>query len=438
MTTLRKIFILLLFLFLPTLIPTATQGAEEKSQTSYYLSSDFYLSFSDSDLSRMLHLNTRELQILRYRINYAVFHDRPCDIADLQIPVSKEAYQALYFLLHRDPVYSLMFQSIFSTQGIYDNGSFCTLLDIPRFYRGSYGEAMTLYRDFTQAAEDFLQPFRQASHLSKTELALLVHDKLAQQCTFGDSPHCDTAYGALVEQIAICEGYTEAYMYLLTELGIPCGFCESSDLVHIWNIVKLEGETYNVDVTWDDTRTAGRVEHRYFLRSTQALRSDEHKAHDFTVQTTSRRFDSESIFSSYDGFCLADKQIYCTKDSTLYLLQDLQPIALCSIPKGSSTPVSDGESLFLMSKKKIYLYDPRSQTWSEVYTKEKSPDLKGHITGFYPYEGKLCMEIDHGSAPMLFYTYQSWTATPFLPKGSYSFVFHDRGHCEISLSIVQC
>lgn len=62
-------------------------------------------------------------------------------------------------------------------------------------------------------------------------------------------------YGALVLKKAVCAGYASAFLYLMQQLGIECmyvrGNC-SGEGRHGWNIVKLEGDYYHVDVTWGD------------------------------------------------------------------------------------------------------------------------------------------------------------------------------------------
>lgn len=66
-------------------------------------------------------------------------------------------------------------------------------------------------------------------------------------------------YGTLVEKKAVCEGYARTCKYILDELDIPCiiacgigknsvGTTES----HAWNYVKVDGQWYALDVTWND------------------------------------------------------------------------------------------------------------------------------------------------------------------------------------------
>jgi hypothetical protein len=72
-------------------------------------------------------------------------------------------------------------------------------------------------------------------------------------------------YGALVQKKSVCAGYAVAYQYLLQKLGIEClyvrGNCTSGG-AHAWNIVKLEGQYYHVDVTWGDGSNTDARKHR--------------------------------------------------------------------------------------------------------------------------------------------------------------------------------
>ena len=75
-----------------------------------------------------------------------------------------------------------------------------------------------------------------------------------------DHPAIYDMYGVMVEGKAVCEGYSRAFDYLCSQLGIDT-VCvggilkengEIKELLHSWNAVKLDGEWYWADVTWDD------------------------------------------------------------------------------------------------------------------------------------------------------------------------------------------
>ena len=73
-----------------------------------------------------------------------------------------------------------------------------------------------------------------------------------------------TAYAALINKTAVCQGYAGLLYRLALEAGVDCRMITGTGNGggHAWNIVKLDGKYYNVDTTWD----AGETEYTYFLR----------------------------------------------------------------------------------------------------------------------------------------------------------------------------
>lgn len=75
-----------------------------------------------------------------------------------------------------------------------------------------------------------------------------------------------TAEGALCKNLAVCDGYAQAFELLCAEAGIYAymmygeGVHASGDKEsHAWNVVKINGEWYQVDCTWDDPIVNGAV-----------------------------------------------------------------------------------------------------------------------------------------------------------------------------------
>ena len=96
--------------------------------------------------------------------------------------------------------------------------------------------------------------------------AYLEYEKDGLMSHFSDSDY--DIYGALVKGQAVCQGYALSYKYLLEAAGIEnVGFASNKN--HIWNTVTLNGDSYYVDCTWDDTNwdTLGNVKHNNFLKS---------------------------------------------------------------------------------------------------------------------------------------------------------------------------
>ena len=159
------------------------------------------------------------------------------------------------------------------------------------------------------------------SDLTPAKKALILHDRLAvwvdyDQAAFAANniPYIDhTMYSALWNRLAVCDGYAEAYMYLLRAVGIDSYVCRSEAMHHAWNIAYVEGAYYHIDVTYDDPvwDITGRVDHDYFLRSSGALYALGHKANDYDTLPTNTKFDEGwSWFSSHTAHQYLNGRIY--------------------------------------------------------------------------------------------------------------------------------
>ena len=74
-----------------------------------------------------------------------------------------------------------------------------------------------------------------------------------------------SAYAALIDKTAVCQGYASLFYRLMLELDIDTRVIPGDGGgPHGWNIVELGDLYYNVDSTWD----AGVEEYSYFLRNT--------------------------------------------------------------------------------------------------------------------------------------------------------------------------
>ena len=125
-------------------------------------------------------------------------------------------------------------------------------------------------KDELETAENrALKAVRKAS--GDYETALMIHDYLIENCEYvigEDELYGSTAYGCLVEGRANCEGYAKAFNMLAGDLGMESvlvtGITDKGEN-HAWNQVKIDGEWYNLDVTWDDSDIKGHPRRLYFL-----------------------------------------------------------------------------------------------------------------------------------------------------------------------------
>ena len=144
------------------------------------------------------------------------------------------------------------------------------------YYGGDYDELEQAVDAVASQASSSWSDFRKA---------LFIHDYLATNCqysrgcargeTYDKIVH--SAYSALCTEggVTVCQGYAEAYWLIAKELGLDCRIICSDDLCHAWNMVKVNGSWYQVDVTWDDMiliDTA--LSYYYFLVSDATMKED--------------------------------------------------------------------------------------------------------------------------------------------------------------------
>lgn len=99
--------------------------------------------------------------------------------------------------------------------------------------------------------------------MSEFERELEIHDRLAARITYSEAAHAHDSSGALVDGIAVCEGYARAFQYALYKVGIEntvvSGYAGEN---HAWNLVKIDDQYYYTDLTWDDQHSD--IFHAYF------------------------------------------------------------------------------------------------------------------------------------------------------------------------------
>ena len=86
------------------------------------------------------------------------------------------------------------------------------------------------------------------------EKVKLVHDYLTNTIQYvAGSQYNQSAYSAIVNGKTVCAGYAHAFQYCMQKLGIPAAYIVGhAGESHAWNLLKLDGEYYCMDVTWDD------------------------------------------------------------------------------------------------------------------------------------------------------------------------------------------
>ena len=278
-------------------------------------------------------------------------------------------------------------------------------------YSYDVSEYQRMLSEMEEAKENLLRGIKDNASLGEVEKALLIHDRLALLCEY-DYTGTDNrynSYGALVSGIAVCQGYTEAYDYLLEEVGIESYFCSSDKLNHAWNIVYINNIPYHVDVTWDDPSwevgedgVIGAVRHENFLRSTSGIYSSGHEADDFDSFPDDTTYDNYFWQNSEASFRLINNELYYIDNDSEELKRYSDGTVLCSVSYewrdeygywSNNARLSDnGTDLLFSSANAIYRFDLVMNAKTKIY----EPSLSGYnsIYGFDYSDGYLICDIN--------------------------------------------
>lgn len=120
-----------------------------------------------------------------------------------------------------------------------------------------------------------------------------IYDYICSNVTYDTAHQGDdsyklkhTAYAALINKTAVCQGYATLLYRLALELGVDCRLIAGeANGAHGWNIAKIDGLYYNLDATWD----AGEKEYKYFLVSPES----------FTSHVRYAEYDTEEFHAAY-------------------------------------------------------------------------------------------------------------------------------------------
>ncbi len=121
-----------------------------------------------------------------------------------------------------------------------------------------------------------------------------IHDYLINRISYDQSLKKHSAYNALIDKSAVCEGYATAAYRLFVDAGLEARIISGTagGGSHAWNIVKVDGKWYNIDLTWDDpiTSTGKQVlRYDYFLKNNK----------DFSEHVRDAKYKSKAFQKAY-------------------------------------------------------------------------------------------------------------------------------------------
>ena len=112
--------------------------------------------------------------------------------------------------------------------------------------------------------------------MSNEDKIKVIHDYIINNTKYDANKVNESSYtamGPLFDGTAVCSGYSDLMEIFLTRLGLK-NFKVASE-THVWNVVYLNDEWLNLDLTWDDPITkdsdVDTLLHQFFLIKVEKL-----------------------------------------------------------------------------------------------------------------------------------------------------------------------
>lgn len=152
------------------------------------------------------------------------------------------------------------------------------------------------YEDMRRKCDAVIQDMvSKTAGLSDADKEKYVFDRIASSCWYNmDAKYAGTAYGALVDGKAKCDGISLAMKWAMETMGIQClcvtADCPGETVGHAWNIIQLNGKYYTLDLTMSVRNTtyidAGIEDIIYFQYNvSDAWAEDRYVIHDYLADT---------------------------------------------------------------------------------------------------------------------------------------------------------
>lgn len=208
---------------------------------------------------------------------------------------------------------------------MFDSGSLLTV-GSRNYFVPDYLMEITEYEeiraDIDSAANKIISAMPDGTDYEKE---LYIHDAVINSCTYSDEEIFSesTAEGVLLEGRAKCSGYARAFKLLLEKAEIEnvliSGMATDYDgnsVNHMWNAVKLDGNWYFTDITWDDPVSDDGTEYcrHVFFNMNEDMLSRTHSDYSFAYPC-----DSSSLY--YYAYNDAYYNVY--NKETLLSISDL-------------------------------------------------------------------------------------------------------------------
>ena len=178
--------------------------------------------------------------------------------------------------------------------------------DLNIFYDVSYLSSLEQEEKVDEEVSNLLKSL-DLSNKTDYQKVKAIYDYICSNVTYDHDKLNDksyslkyTAYAALINKTAVCQGYASLFYRLALDAGVDTRVISGeAGGLHAWNIVKLNGKYYNLDSTWD----AGRSTYAYFLKNTN----------DFDDHVRDNDYQSNEFIEEYPMWDESYTEIDCNK-----------------------------------------------------------------------------------------------------------------------------
>jgi len=193
--------------------------------------------------------------------------------------------------------------------------------------------------------DQLLKTIIKPSMKTEFEKVKAINDYIVSNTTYGTktkaSPH--SAYALLMEGQAVCQGYALTAYKMLEQAGFDVKYVVgtvNNNEAHAWNLVKIDGNWYHLDTTWNDPlpNRFGASSYDYFLVTDAQLKKD-HKwiAANYPAATSTKYNYMQNVHFAYQV------------NNTLYFSNtaDKDKLYTLDLASGNKTKVIDKRALYI-------------------------------------------------------------------------------------------
>ena len=153
--------------------------------------------------------------------------------------------------------------------------------------------------------------------MSEFDCALYLHDYICMNFDYDEKYESGDMYSMLKNKVGTCQGYTYLFLELAFRVGLECDVVYSDPMRHIWNVVKIDGEWYHIDLTWDDGDSFCKVLHKRFLFSDDEAKGSGYYSYTVGngVECTSEKYSGEYLSHINTAMAYIDGEWYACDNS---------------------------------------------------------------------------------------------------------------------------